>query len=404
MSIPRRILAVLLLLFAHSLVSLSRAQTGERCNLARDLVVQALEHLKSKSTNAALENALQLLKHANEQCRELGDAWYYRSLVEQKLGNVRAADYARKQAEDFESEALKSDANLFVLASPADAPAPAGPPRDKWALVVGVGEYKDQSIPALRFAAEDAAAFSSLLTDKNSGRFADDHVHLVIGAAATTRRIKSELNWLTRAAKEDDLVVVFFTGHGSGRSNDTRQVSYLLTVDTQTKPQDELFATGLAMVELSNIVRNRIRARRTVIVLDTCHSGAAHGPTEAALAGLPVGAETLDHIREGAGRVIITSSDTKEQSYESAKLKHGYFTYFLLEALHQQNGEWPIDRVYQYLRGRVSDRVQAEVHVPQTPVLSRSDSGAQIVLGIAPSAPGPSLGTELYKMEVLQRP
>jgi hypothetical protein len=59
----------------------------ERCGLAKDFTVQALEQIKTGSTNE-VEDGLQLLKHANEQCASLGDAWYYRSLFEHKLNQA----------------------------------------------------------------------------------------------------------------------------------------------------------------------------------------------------------------------------------------------------------------------------------------------------------------------------
>src|SRR5258708_2555019 len=59
----------------------------ERCGLAKDFMVQALERIKTGATNE-VEDGLQLLKHANEQCLNLGDAWYYRSLFERRLGQA----------------------------------------------------------------------------------------------------------------------------------------------------------------------------------------------------------------------------------------------------------------------------------------------------------------------------
>jgi len=61
-------------------------------------MVQALEQIKTGSREE-VEDGLQLLKHANEQCTSLGDAWYYRSLFERKLGHAPLADYSLKNAQ-----------------------------------------------------------------------------------------------------------------------------------------------------------------------------------------------------------------------------------------------------------------------------------------------------------------
>src|ERR1700733_4232261 len=70
----------------------------DRCGAGKDLVVQALERVTPQSNNDAFEDALQLLKHAVAECPELGDAWYYRSLVEKRLGHDTQARYAIDKA------------------------------------------------------------------------------------------------------------------------------------------------------------------------------------------------------------------------------------------------------------------------------------------------------------------
>jgi uncharacterized caspase-like protein len=95
--------------------------------------------------------------------------------------------------------------------------------------------------------------------------------------------------------------------------------------------------------------------------------------------------EALDRIRQGIGRVIITSSTEKEKSWESQTFHNGYFTHYLIEGLRRDKGLAPVDRVYAYVRDNVIQKVAAEVRAHQTPVLSRSERGAEeIVIGAAP--------------------
>ncbi len=61
--------------------------------------------MRADSGSSELEDANQLLKRAAELCGELGDAWYYRSLVERKLGHAVLADFAMRQAQKFPSDA-----------------------------------------------------------------------------------------------------------------------------------------------------------------------------------------------------------------------------------------------------------------------------------------------------------
>ena len=107
--------------------ALGRACAGaqeERCGAGKDLVVQALERVTPGSSDDEFEDALQLLKHAVSTCSELGDAWYYRSLVEQRLGHAQPGAVLPVQGEDvLGSDALRDGVNPFVLATPPASPA-----------------------------------------------------------------------------------------------------------------------------------------------------------------------------------------------------------------------------------------------------------------------------------------
>jgi hypothetical protein len=372
------------------LVLAACAQAQERCGVAQDFMAQALERIKTGSS-AEVANGLQLLKHANEVCTSLGDAWYYRSLFERRLNQTAKADYSLHNAQKYGSEALQEGIDPFAVATDKSAPpsnlAP-GVVRTKWALVIGISQFNDPRVNRLNYPAKDAKDFADLLKDSAIGRFPPDNVKLLVDTDATTRRIKASLNWLARSAKPDDLVVVYVSSHGSPRELDTRNVNYIVTNDTQTRPQDELFASALPMYELTQLVRSRIVARRTVVLLDTCHSGAATGSSGDSadrIGESAVSADTLDSIRQGYGRAVIASSQVGEKSYEDDEDRNGYFTFYLMQALKRSKGQDSIDKIYLYVRDQVSNSVSAKYHTQQSPVLSRSEHGADIVLGVTPA-------------------
>lgn len=264
--------------------------------------------------------------------------------------------------------------------------------RTKWALVIGISQFGDKRVPRLNYSAKDAQDFAELLKSPDVGRFPADNVRVLLNGDATTRQIKAALNWLARSAVPDDLVVVFISSHGSPRELDTRNVNYIVTSDTQIRPQDDLFATALPMVEITQVVRSRIQARRTLVLLDTCHSGAAagRGPRLAEDVGeSSVSADTLDAIRQGFGRAVIASSQVGQKSYENDDARNGYFTYYLLQALQKSRGLEAIDKVYASVRDQVAQSVAAKFQMQQTPVLSQSERGAEIILGAA-SQDGPA--------------
>lgn len=398
----RRLTWVLVLLSVSAPCASMRGQA--RCGAGKDLVVQALERVQANSGADQLEDADQLLKRAIELCSDLGEAWYYRSLVEARLGHAPLAGYAMRQARLFPSDALSQQLNPFVLASPrargletpvpGQPPKPSGAPPQKWALVIGIASFQDKVIPPLSYTASDAKSFADVLLSPQYGQFTQENVHVLLNEQATTRRIKEQLNWLARSAGPDDLVVVYIAAHGSPREVDTAGVSYIITNDTDigtdvNNPDvDSLYATALPMVDVANAVATRVRAERTAIFLDTCYSGNATDK-RLMLPGIASGSispTTLDHIKQGSGRMIFTASGVNEESLESDAIKHGYFTYYLVQALEQQSGAIPLSQAFTYVQQHVHMRAQTEAHAEQNPVLSRSETTTDFSLGTQPAA------------------
>ena len=400
----RRVAWVLILLSCGVLCRQARGQA--RCGAGKDLVVQALERVQADSGPAQLADANQLLKRAIELCSDLGEAWYYRSLVEGKLGHAQLASYAMRQAQLFPSDALSERLDPFVLStprgrglettpSPGQPSKPSGGPAQKWALVIGIASFEDKVIPPLSYTASDAKSFAEVLLSPQYGHFKQENVHVLLNDQATTRHIKEQLNWLARSAAPDDLVVVYIAAHGSPREVDTAGVSYIITHDTDigTDPNnpdvDSLYATALPMVDVANAVATRVRAERTAIFLDTCFSGnAAQADKKLIAPGIATGSvapATLDHIKQGSGRIIFTASGVNEESLESDSIKHGYFTYYLVQALEQQNGAIPLTQAFAFVQQHVRSRAQTEAHAEQNPVLSRSEDNTDFSLGAPPA-------------------
>ncbi len=376
------------------------AQAQGRCGAGVDLVVQALEKMTASASSDQLQDADQLLKRAAELCGELGDAWYYRSLVERKLGHAQLADFAMRQAQKFPSDASTEQQNPFVLSTPpasravsgnggpaANAGGPSGPPGQRWALIVGIGKFTDQVIESLKYTTSDAQSFRDALLDPKIGGFPADHVHTLFNDDATTKNIKMQLNWLARSAGPDDVVVVYVATHGSSRDLDTVGVNYIITHDTEIGPnydQDSLYATALPMVEISNAIATRVKAGRAAIFLDTCYSGNA-AVNDAKLIGpgiknASLSPETMAHITQGSGRMVFAAAGTEQESLESDTLKHGFFTYYLVQALQQQGGATPLSKIFDYTQQHVAQTVATQYNTQQNPVMSRSADSTDFAL------------------------
>jgi caspase domain-containing protein len=374
-------------LFLIVILATSPAWGQDRCHVAEDLLVQAREKIRGEPTPSSIGDGLQLLKRANSTCPTLGDAWYYRSLFERELRHIPLADFALGQARINGSEAMQNGANPFHLASQGDN-APLGPVRQKWALIVGINAFPHcMNVNALEFAANDAAELADVLRNPEIGRFPDANIQLLTDRSPirpTRANIKAAMNKIARNAGPSDLVLIFIASHGTSRRNDSvGQLNYILTSDCDNmapslaEQEDKLWGTALPMVEISEDVRTRIKARRTVVLLDTCHSeGATGGLREVAPTK-----ENFESLKSGAGRVIISSSRQAEVSWESMSLEHGIFTSVLINAL-KANPKASLSTIFNSLEKQVPAIVQNEFHEQQHPIMVRSDQGADIEIGI----------------------
>jgi len=127
---------------------------------------------------------------------------------------------------------------------------------------------------------------------------------------------------------------------------------------------------------------SRIQAERIIFLVDSCYSGAGGGRTILAHSGRAVLSDDfLNRIAQGKGRIILTSSRENEVSSESDQLKHGYFTYHLLEGLKGKadlNGDniIDLDEISLYLNKHVPEATNNAQH----PV-KKGEAEGQVVVG-----------------------
>ena len=251
------------------------------------------------------------------------------------------------------------------------------PIQDKWALIVGISNFKNSNIPRLNYAAKDAADFYQFLI-KDAG-FAPDHVRILLDEKASQRRVMSELGskFLARVAKRDDLVVLFFSTHGSPAQMDLRGDNYLVAHDSDP---DDLFASGIEMQRVLDATNKRVLTDRVLLILDACHSGALKPGAKGMKRAANFDAEAL---AQGSGQMVICSSSTDEQSFESRRYKNGVFTKHLIDSMHGGDKPKELASAFSELKEKVSAEVLEDRQMRQTPVLNSQWDGGALVLAAA---------------------
>lgn len=204
------------------------------------------------------------------------------------------------------------------------------------AVVIGIDEYADPEIPPLGCAVADARAVASLLEE----RIAPDErkVQVLCNREATLRNISLAIDEeLTSSVGEDDVVFIYFAGHGSPAnvSYGDRLARYLLPCDADAR---RIHATSLGMESaVSEWLKRLSLAKVVFVVLDCCFSGRAGGRTLLFSSGksktLTGQLVSLRGLNLGRGRVILCAADDDQLAAEEPASGHGILTHHLLAAL-----------------------------------------------------------------------
>lgn len=222
---------------------------------------------------------------------------------------------------------------------------------ERWAVIVGIGDYSSEEIPDLAFAPSDARAVRDFLTSPAAGPFSEDHVLYLENEAATGAAMREALFVFLQQANWDDLVVIYFAGHGAPDPSRPDNL-YLLPHDSDL---DALASTGFPMWDVKTALRRQIAAERVIVIADACHSaGALEG-----LSGQNPIAGGFSQLFTPSRRLTMTAANTNEFSLEDARWGgHGVFTHFLLEGLGgagdlDGNGIVSFNEVFDYVQSRV---------------------------------------------------
>lgn len=273
---------------------------------------------------------------------------------------------------------IHSQSSVDTVASRALAWANRIPGR-RWAVVIGVGSYRDPAIPGLRFADDDARAVYDFLRSPRAGLggFAEQNVKLLLNDQATYSGLRSALFSFLRQAAPNDEVLIYFAGKGAA---DFEQNPYLLTHDSELA---NLPATALSLQEVDRAVRE-LNARDILVFTDASHDGGpqVRGPSVVDR----INRFFLGELSVGSGGLaVLTASETDQSSLEDERWGggHGVFTHVLLDGLRgaaDENGDSivTLGEVMGYTRRRVG----VETRNVQIPGVSQTSYDPYLPIGM----------------------
>lgn len=205
---------------------------------------------------------------------------------------------------------------------------------DIYVVAVGIANY--QNLSDLILPEKDAKAIADLYKTQT------ENVILITGKYATKARVLKSLKNQFSRAKEEDIIVFSFSGHGYPGG--------ICPFDMSAKD-----GSGVSYREIQTILKQS-RAKRKVIFADACFSGGFRGNVV-----------THQHNDSDAEVLLFLSSRGGEYSIESPFMMNGVFTTFLLRGLRggadaDLNQKITAKELFQFVSRGVKDRSKDKQH------------------------------------------
>ena len=292
-----------------------------------------------------MAQSLPIAVKVTESLNKYGDDWTKIFTLNQTLAQQKIIVQSGPEVRvNFETASLRSD---------VDKDIPDGLPINtkKYALIIGCEDYaKFQTGLAKEvnadFAANDARVFAEY-ANLTLG-FPKDQIYTLIDP--TTSQIKQNLERIVKAMEiEKGKAEILFYYSGHGLPDEETKIPYLIPVDVNgNTPKD-----GIALAEVYRKLAQFPTAKSTVI-LDACFSGGARNKQLIALKGVRIKPKS-DGV---SGNLVVFSSSTgSESSAVFTEKQHGYFTYYLLKNLKENQGKSNFSSLFEDVNYKVSKEV-----------------------------------------------
>ncbi len=225
-----------------------------------------------------------------------------------------------------------------------------------YAVMIGVSDYKGDELD-LKYAAKDATDISSAVSTaarKLLNKDEKEHVFTYNLTTATNRyqlpeknSIKRTLEEIGRKATANDILLIFFAGHGV-MAGEKKQF-YFLTADASgASATDAIADVGISTAELTEWMKpQHIKAQKRILIVDGCNSGQAikdfvklgkeeQEYTAARNDEKGQQIKAIEKLNEQSGLFILSASASNQNAYEMGRYSQGLLTYSLLKAIKMQ--------------------------------------------------------------------
>jgi len=290
---------------------------------------------------------------------------------------------------------------LFTIHLAKSQPANAGIQR--WALLIGINEYKSQQIRSLKGCVADVENMRDILVHRFG--FPESNIKMILNQQATTKNINKTVQshlLKNNSINQNDVVLLYYAGHGSQQVDENNDEPD--GMDETIVPHDAR-AGGAEITddEIGNwLVELRKKTSHLTFILDACHSGSATRDPYSQVRYLPpeTGAKSTrsahtrtysqsskgsDWIRPESGYTLLSACMHFENAHEF-KVENqvrGVFSYHLQEILKGIDSTWTYRELLEEIGAKIAGTRYRNMQHP----LVEGDLDKQIFSGIAFSRP-----------------
>ncbi|MCK4421513.1 caspase family protein [candidate division WOR-3 bacterium] len=230
-----------------------------------------------------------------------------------------------------------------------------------YAVVIGISDYRESSIPDVKYAKRDAEMVKIYLENvcgvrpENIFTFYDDRASIGDFMDVFEDKLPKKLD-------KNAILYIYYAGHGTpGEKGET----YLVPYDGRLGSKRTLYP----LQDLYKAV-NKLPIKEAVIILDACFSG--EGRSVLAMGKRPLVPVKLTRMIAKPKFVVLSAADAEQTSNDYENKRHGLFTYYLLKGLrgkadNDNNGWIELGELYDYVKKNVYKVARNELYTDQTP-------------------------------------
>jgi hypothetical protein len=224
----------------------------------------------------------------------------------------------------------------------------------RYGILVASSRFPEtgNKLGALRCPENDVDGLYEVLTRSDLGGF-DAASTLVLKNVASHEAFK-RINQMLKRAGKDDLVVLYYSGHG--KQQDVNGHLHLAMVDTDL---EALESTSLAVDRLLSLIEVS-SCNTVVLMLDCCYSGAVGKSFRNSLG------DQLQQASRGRGTYLLTASTGVQAAVEKEGDRYGVLTKHIIRGIEtgaadrDEDGLITMDELYSYVHDKVLEESPQE--------------------------------------------